>query len=291
VELRQAFRLALVFCIVSVYFAAAPFGYGAFALLHCFRARDRRERARLLQAIMRRAFTLMHDTLRVCGLLDFNPRDIDGELPPGPAVLVANHPTLCDVTSTMAAFADVTTAVKPGLFRRRWFRPLLHDARFFEGAGGPFDSGAVVEAGVERIREGFRVLIFPEGTRSPRGALHRFGRAAFEIACKADVPVIPIVIQCEPVWLSKEQGVFAPPPQRSRMRLIPLEPVYPRDCQCSSRKLRDVVEARLRRAVAVPTAPSQGLTNGTDGTSIARASAQEPHRSVPHAGGRQAGGH
>jgi 1-acyl-sn-glycerol-3-phosphate acyltransferase len=288
---RQAVRLALVCCVVGVYFAAAPFGYGAFTLLHRFRAKDRFKRARFLQGIMRRAFTLMHDTLRLIGLLDFNPRLLRGQLPPGPAVLVANHPTLCDVTGTIAAFPDVTTAVKPQIFRRRWFRPLLEDARFFEGAGGPFDSNAVIEAGVTRLQEGFRVLIFPEGTRSPEGVLHRFGRAAFEIACKADVPVIPIVIHCEPLWLSKEYGVFSPRRELPRMRLIPLEPIYPKDCQRSSRKLRDVVEARLRRAVATSAAPTQGLANGTDAATTARASAQESHRPIPHVGGRQAGGH
>lgn len=288
---RQAVRLALVFCVVGIYFVAAPFGYGAFMVLHRFRAKNTQKRARMLQGIMRRAFTLMHDTLRLVGLLNFNPRSVRDQLPPGPAVLVANHPTLCDVTCTIASFEDVTTAVKPQIFRRSWFRPLLEDARFFEGAGGPFDSNAVIESGVARIREGFRVLIFPEGTRSPSGTLHRFGRAAFEIACRADVPVIPIMIRCEPVWLSKEFGVFSPREQLPQMSFTPLEPIYPKDCQRSSRKLRDVVEARLRRALAIPAAPSQGLAHGTDAASIARTSAQEPHRPISHAGGRQAGGH
>jgi len=288
---RQAVRLALVFMVVSIYFAAAPFGYGAFMLLHAVRTRDPKGRARFLQGIMRRAFTLMHDTLRVLGLLDFDPRALKGQIPDGPCVLVANHPTLCDVTSTMAAFSDVTTAVKPALFRRPFFHPLLSDARLFEGAGGPFDSIAVIDAGVARIAEGFRVLIFPEGTRSPKGQLHRFGRAAFEIACRADVPVIPVAITCDPVWLSKEQGIFAPPDGKPTLRLTPLEPVFPRDCQRSSRKLRDVVEARLRAVVTVVGTPPQGLANGTNAARTARASAQETHRPVPHAGGRQAGGH
>jgi 1-acyl-sn-glycerol-3-phosphate acyltransferase len=283
-------RVALVFCVVGTYFVAAPFGYGAFMLLHRFRAKDSKKRALMLQRIMRRAFTFMHDTLRVVGLLDFNPRALRGQLPPGPAVLVANHPTLCDVTSTIASFEDVTTAVKPQIFRRQWLRSLLEDARFFEGAGGPFDSNAVVEAGVARIREGFRVLVFPEGTRSPAGTIHRFGRAAFEIACQADVPVIPVVIRCEPLWLSKEFGLLSPRAELPRMHLIPLEAIYPTDCQRSSRKLRDVVEARLRRALAIPATPAQGLLNGTD-ANIARAPAQEPDRPIPHVGGRQARRH
>jgi 1-acyl-sn-glycerol-3-phosphate acyltransferase len=46
--------------------------------------------------------------------------------------------------------------------------------------------------------------VFPEGTRSPQGGLRRFRRGPFEIACRADVPVVPVLIRCEPLVLAKE---------------------------------------------------------------------------------------
>jgi 1-acyl-sn-glycerol-3-phosphate acyltransferase len=202
-------RLLLVAVFLGFYFLMAPFGYSAFLLLHLFPARDPDRRARLLQAIMRGAFALMHRTLRLIGLLDFDPRSLRGKLPDGPCVVVANHPSLVDVAAIMSAARDVTTAVKSTLYNKWWLRPLVSDAALFEGSrGDPLDVGRVVEAGVERLHRGFRVLVFPEGTRSPKGSTHTFSRAAFEIACKAKVPIIPIVIHYAPRWLTKDVGFF-----------------------------------------------------------------------------------
>jgi 1-acyl-sn-glycerol-3-phosphate acyltransferase len=253
---------------------------------------------------MRRAFRLLHDLLRWSLLLDFDSRELCGELPPGGAVLVANHPGFLDVTALMSALPDVTTAVKPALYRRRWWRPLLDGARLFEGAADPLDSAHVVEAASARIREGFRVLIFPEGTRSPAAGLHRFGRTAFEVACRAGVPVVPIVIEYTRVWLGKSQPVLALPDRTPRMRITLLPAVWPADYGCSSRKLRDVVEATLRIRLGITGTQTAGHRHGNDARitditdhgdrrldGIARIPPEEAHRGSADPGGPQAGGH
>ncbi|HEY2735888.1 MAG TPA: lysophospholipid acyltransferase family protein [Polyangiales bacterium] len=288
--MRKVWRLSLLAIIVAAYAAASPFGYGAFALLRLLPTKDRRARARKLHAIMRYAFTVLHDWLRAWSLLDFDPRISPGSLPEQPSVLVANHPAMSDVTTTFAAFENVTTAVKPLLFRRWWLRPLLDGARFFEGAGDPLDAAHVIEAGVERIREGFHVLIFPEGTRSPHDGVHRFGRTAFEIACRADAPVVPIVIACNPIWLSKTRGLFSLPDETPRVTLTALAPVLPAEHGFSSRTLRDVVEAHVRNRLGVTYVQAGGLENGTaahgsnahgsDPARGARTAGQEAHRRV-----------
>lgn|GEM_PF-1214961 len=287
-------RLCALFAILALYFAVAPFGYGAFALLQLVPAQrvDATRRARLLQGIMRRAFTLLHDLLRWARLIDFNARTAIGELPPGPVVLVANHPGFLDITALMAAIQNITTAVKPVLYRRRWWRPLLDGARLFQGAADPLDSAHVVEAASDRIREGFSVLIFPEGTRSPQQGLHKFGRTAFEVACRADVPVVPLVLDYEPVWLGKNQGILALPDQTPRLRVQALPAVWPADCGFSSRKLRDVVEAHLRSQLGVSEVQIAGQGHGNgNARRIPRVPTQEADRGSADPGGSQAGGH
>lgn len=283
--MKKAWRLVRLLIIVLAYALAAPFGYGAFALLRLLPTKSPTRRARRLHAVLRFAFTVLHDWMRVWRLLDFDPRRNAGQLPEGPAVLVANHPGMSDVTSTIATFRDVTTAVKPSLYRRLWLRPLLEGARFFESAVDPLETGLVVDAGVARIREGFHVLMFPEGTRSPDAGLHRFGRAAFEIAVRANVPVVPVVITCNPVWLSKTRGVFSPPDRTPRLTITALAPVFPQDYGFSSRRLRDVVEADVRSRLGVTSVQSGGHWHGTDAATSARNTAQEAHRGVPDAGG------
>lgn len=49
-----------------------------------------------------------------------------------------------------------------------------------------------LEKAAARIKAGTSVLIFPEGTRSPDGALHPFKAGAMLIAIKAGVPIVPV---------------------------------------------------------------------------------------------------
>ena len=85
------------------------------------------------------------------------------------------------------------------------------------------------------------MIIFPEGTRSPENGLHPFGRTAFEIAVRAGVPVVPIVITCIPRWLSKNHGFLDPPVEVPKLRLRALPAVAPEQAGSSSRTLRDIV--------------------------------------------------
>ena len=75
-------------------------------------------------------------------------------------------------------------------------KPFLHS--FLRGAGvipvatdEPSAAGGAVAAGVRAVRQGRLVGIFPEGTRSKDGLLHRGKTGVARIAIEAGVPVIP----------------------------------------------------------------------------------------------------
>lgn len=249
--LRNVWRMVAILFTLAIYFALAPFGYIAFAVWMLLPSRRGPEaRARALQGIMRRAFGIMHAWISALWLVRFRRgKDVKGALPEGPCVIVANHPTLVDVTSILASFRDVTTIVKPAIYHAFWARPLLQGAAFFPGVTkSPLEIGATVEAAVDRLERGYRVLMFPEGTRSTLAGMHPFGRAAFEVACRANVPVVPIAITCEPRYLSKENPILRPPRRGTpHLRLEVLAPILPASCNRSGRALRDAVQTALRQ--------------------------------------------
>ena len=238
----------MVLTSLALYFVVlAPVGYAVLTLLSVLPTRDPDARARRLQGIVCWGFRTMHDWLRFIRIIDFNPREVDGALPDGPCIVVANHRTLTDITSIMASFGPMTAAVKPEIFHMRWLRPLIESAGFIEGASmNPIDLGDMIDAAAQSARCGTRFVLFPEGTRAPNDELLPFGRTAFEIACRANVPVVPILLRWKHPWLSKDCRLFAMPDGRTELRIEALPPVYPHDFRGSSRALKDVVQSTFR---------------------------------------------
>ena len=239
-------RLACVFTVWS-YTALSPFGAAGFVLLYFLWRRDPLDRARRLQAVTVRAYRFMHHWLRVWNITNFDPRwSVEG-IPEGPCVVIANHPTLMDITSISAVVGGGCTIVKPQMYRRRFMHTLLVGAGHLEGPGRDVVSiGEVVEAAVERLGQGFRLIVFPEGTRSRPDGLLPFSRTPFEIACRAGVPVVSLKIRCDPVYLSKEVPVYRPPQPTPQLRLGLLAVDDPASVDGDSRELRRRVESRYR---------------------------------------------
>ena len=108
----------------------------------------------------------------------------------------------------------------------------------------------LLDAGVERLRDGFRVLVFPEGTRSPVGGLGPFFRSPFELACRAGVDIVPIEIRMEPPWLGKGSSLTRPPATPPRVHLEVLPRISPAEYGNDSRSLMAAVEAMYRTRLA-----------------------------------------
>jgi 1-acyl-sn-glycerol-3-phosphate acyltransferase len=168
------------------------------------RRRPAVERAAACQRWLQRAFVLLFDYMRLCTLIRFNPRRLDTSLPGPRFVMVANHPTLVDQCALSATFGRIICVAKPLLFRVPFVGRILRACNYLEGGESEgLAGGMVVNQALERIAQSMPLLVFPEGTRSPVGGLRRFRRGPFEIACRANAPVVPILIRCEPLVLAK----------------------------------------------------------------------------------------
>ncbi|NSW94347.1 MAG: 1-acyl-sn-glycerol-3-phosphate acyltransferase, partial [Bacteroidales bacterium] len=82
----------------------------------------------------------------------------------------------------------------------------------------------MLEKSFQCLRKGISIMIFPEGTRSVDGNIGFFKRGAFELAIKADVPLLPVVIDGTGGVLPKHSLKFK---NGHRIRIKVLDPVAP----------------------------------------------------------------
>jgi 1-acyl-sn-glycerol-3-phosphate acyltransferase len=140
---------------------------------------------------------------------------------PGPLLVAANHPCLLD---SVLMLAQLPRAVFIASTRRtddlflRW--PALA-AGYIRSDGGP----AVVREAVRRLGEGQCIVIFPEGTRSPRQGLAPFRRGAAHIALASGCPLQPVTISCDPPALLKGQKWYDVPDRTIHFTIRVAEPI------------------------------------------------------------------
>jgi len=251
--LRRALLLARV-GLAGTAFLGAWLGALVLAalILPLSRLRHRRapamERAAASQRWLQRAFALLFDYMRLCGLLSFNPRGLDAATPGPRFVMVANHPTLVDVAALSAVFGRFVCVAKPLLFRVPMLGQILRACVYLEGgAGEGLAGGATVNQALDRISQSMPMLVFPEGTRSPAGGLRPFRRGPFEIACRANVPVLPILIRCDPPALGKGTPWYDIPPRTAFLTVTRLPAMDPAAYGGDAASLTEACEATFRR--------------------------------------------
>jgi 1-acyl-sn-glycerol-3-phosphate acyltransferase len=214
-------------------------------------AKDENERIRRCQRFVRGAIRHYHRVVERLDLGEFYTREYGEKLPDGPCVVVANHPTLLDVTLFLAEHDDICAVVKGELFRGPFVGRLLRQCGHIDaGRGTNLDGAIVVKRSMDRLEAGLKVLVFPEGTRSPVDDMHPFKRGAFDLALRAKVPLVVATIRCDPPTLMKGQpwwrGSYR---ERFRLRLTPLEVMDWRPWEGNSRLFRKQVQALIRQHV------------------------------------------
>jgi 1-acyl-sn-glycerol-3-phosphate acyltransferase len=142
----------------------------------------------------------------------------------GPHLVVANHPTLLDVVALVSLAPQLDCIVNAARAEHPFLRRLASAAGYIRNDGGP----AVVAEGARRLRLGRSLLVFPEGTRSPRGGLGLFQRGAAHIALASGYALLPVVIRCDPPALAKGERWYEAPDRRFELWLRVGDPISPR---------------------------------------------------------------
>ena len=202
--------------------------------------RDEVQRIRTCQSLLVGCFRFFHGYMRTLGLFDAH---LHFQIPrgtyEGPLVVVSNHTTLVDVTVILAVRPHTCCIVNPLYFNNALIGRAARLAGFIEGRSRAGDVTAL-EVAQKRLAQGFDVLVFPEGTRSPPGGLLPFHRGAFEIAKRAKVPVAPLLLRCTPSALTKGLSITQLPPTAAVLTVEP-QPLVPTESFAGSS--RDLCEA------------------------------------------------
>ena len=93
----------------------------------------------------------------------------------------------------------------------------------FIDRGNPKAIQHTIEAAKMKLQGGMSVVIFPEGTRSEDGKLHKFKRGAYQIAVDLNIPVVPMTINGSYKILSKNSKLINP----GKLTLKIHPPIYP----------------------------------------------------------------
>jgi 1-acyl-sn-glycerol-3-phosphate acyltransferase len=117
----------------------------------------------------------------------------------GPVIIAANHVSFADEVFTPLAarrqicyFAKVEYFTTPGL-RGRAIAAFFNSMGHVPVARGDMRSAAaVIDIGVEVLGQGRALGIYPEGTRSPDGQLHKFRTGVARVALRSGAPVVPV---------------------------------------------------------------------------------------------------
>jgi 1-acyl-sn-glycerol-3-phosphate acyltransferase len=218
--------------------------------------RDEPRRWRLCQRVVKRAYQAFHRYMEVLALVELRVVGDEAPRPSGALVIVANHPTLVDVTAILSKYDDVCCIVKETLIRNVFVGRLLRTCGHVAAADSDGISGAgALDAVLRRLDAGMAVLFFPEGTRSPPLALRSFRRGPFEVAARAHVPIWPMIVTCNPPALSKGLPIWRHPERVARLRLEPAQVIVaPTNGRAICRDTEALFRERLFRDAIAPVA-------------------------------------
>ena len=108
-----------------------------------------------------------------------------------PMVIISNHTSFIDILLTATQSAKVVLMTNSWVWNSPIFGQVVRMADFY-----PIDFG--IEQSVDALRplvkQGYSIMIFPEGTRTADGKIQRFHKGAFYLAEKLELDILPLLI-------------------------------------------------------------------------------------------------
>lgn len=164
-------------------------------------------------------------------------------------VIVLNHSTVVDIPALYYVPLNFRWVSKREVFKVPFFGQFLRlhgDICIDRGRSNEAMEQLLAE-GTRWIGRGASVAVFPEGTRSKDGEIHRFKAGAFLLAREAGVPLLPVVLDGTRTLIGP-RAMFR---WRNRITVRVLPPVSAEEVAATDPKeLGEQVRERMVRALA-----------------------------------------
>jgi len=133
--------------------------------------------------------------------LDFRVTGLEN-IPTIPSVVYIKHSSAWETMAQMLVFPEQSWVLKKEI---RWI-PLVGtgvdalNSIAIDRKAGHRAVQQVIQQGKERLAQGYFVMIFPEGTRTPIGEQRRYGASGALLAVEAGVPLVPVTHNAGYFW-------------------------------------------------------------------------------------------
>jgi 1-acyl-sn-glycerol-3-phosphate acyltransferase len=189
----------------------------------------------------------------ICGIrsevsgLENVPRDTLGQ----PHIVMCKHSSTWETLALNMYFPPLAFVAKKELLSVPFFgwgfrlaSPITIDRK-----AGTDAMEQIVSQGRERFRQGFWIVVYPEGTRIRAGTRARYKTGGARLAIAMNVPVIPVAHNAGYLW---PKGVFGKRPGVVRATIGP--PISPegKDVATLSQEIESWIEAEVARLGVPP---------------------------------------
>lgn len=106
-------------------------------------------------------------------------------------LIIANHQSHIDLALTLQLHPKIIAFTNDWVYNSPFYGWIVKMADYYPASAGYENSITKLEA---LVKEGYSILIFPEGTRSIDGDIHRFHKGAFLLAEKLNLDILPLLI-------------------------------------------------------------------------------------------------
>ena len=203
--------LSAIYLVPAFYLCLAVFGLSALAwslpagLLH--RLLPGRRGERLGQFGIMAGFRWFVAVMRATGVLRADFTELD-RLRDEPGIVIApNHPTMLDAVLLISRLPRVVCITKATL----WDSTFLGGGIRLAGYIRNDTPLPMIRQAAATIREGGRLMVFPEGSRTGRYPVDRFHRSFAVMAKAAGAPVQTVFVEADNPYLAKGWPLFRRP--------------------------------------------------------------------------------